>query len=63
MENYNKNKQLIANIEKLRKEMIAAGMKNGLECPQVISISKKLDMLIYECQNCPNCCSNFQKFV
>lgn len=49
------NENLIDNIEKLRKEMITIGMKNGFECSQVINISQKLDLLINEFQKQPNC--------
>lgn len=55
MKNSYINEQLLANIEKLRKEMITVGMQNGFECSQVISISQKLDLLIYEYQIQPNC--------
>lgn len=54
MKNSYINEPLIANIEKLRKEMITIGMKNGFECSQVISISQKLDLLIYEFQKQQN---------
>lgn len=44
------SEHLIASIEKLRKEMITVGMQNGFKCPQVICMSQKLDLLIYEIQ-------------
>lgn len=50
MENAYNNEQLINKIEKLRKAMINIGMKNGFESSQVIHISQKLDLLIYEFQ-------------
>ena len=48
------SEHLITNIEKLRKEMITVGMKDGFACPQVIYISQKLDFLIYEFQKLKN---------
>lgn len=48
------SKHLIANIEKLRKELITFGMKNGFENPQVICISQELDVLIYQLQKQSN---------
>ena len=64
MKNSYINEQLLCNIEKLRKEMITIGMKNGFECSQVICISQKLDLLIYEFQKQPNCLdSNLQRLA
>lgn len=64
MENLCINKQLMANIENLRKEMITVRMKNGFECSQVICISQKLDLLIYEFQKQPNSLdSDIQRFA
>lgn len=57
----NNSGQLIANIEKLRKEMITVGLKKGFECSQVIDMSQKLDLLIYEFQKQPN--FNLQKII
>ena len=48
------DKKLRTTIEKLRKELISTGMQNGFECTQVICLSQKLDLLIYEFQKQPN---------
>jgi hypothetical protein len=37
-------------IEKLRKEMIILGLRNGFGCPQTINISQKLDNYIAKYQ-------------
>ena len=44
------SKHLIANIEKLRNEMITVGINNGFESTEVIFLSQELDLLIYEFQ-------------
>lgn len=54
--------QLLAKIEKLRKEMITVGIKKGLECSQVIEMSQRLDLLIFEFQR-QRTDSHLQKIV
>lgn len=64
MKNSYTNENLISNIEKLRKEMIIVGMKKGFESSQVISISQKLDLLIYQFQKQTKCIdSNLQRLA
>lgn len=43
-------KKLMANIEKLRNQMIIVGMDKGIGCSQVIDMSQELDLLIVEFQ-------------
>ncbi|MCQ6281260.1 aspartyl-phosphate phosphatase Spo0E family protein [Bacillus sp. EB600] len=40
------NEDLLKNIEKLRKKMIAAGLSKGFTSEETIKLSKKLDQLL-----------------
>jgi len=50
MQKTNKNNELIIQINELRTKMVAQGMKNGLNDPNTIKFSKRLDELIFQYQ-------------